>query len=105
MYLERLAETGIVGLFFFLSVLWIGLWTAVRAARAFDRVGEDGLSLIARAVAVGLISTFAADFFLSADLSKLLWLLIGLGPAMLAIGSRLERERSGPAEAGAEAPA
>ena len=94
MYLEALAETGIVGLAFFLAILLIGLATAVRAARAFDRAGEDGLSLIARAVAVGLISTFAADFFLSASLSKLLWLLIGLGPAMLAVATRLEAKAS-----------
>jgi O-antigen ligase len=103
MYLERLAENGIVGLAFFLSVLLIGLGTAVRAAQAFDRANEDGLSLIARAVAVGLISTFAADFFLSAELSKLLWLLIGLGPAMLAIATRLAGGSGAKPETGSRA--
>lgn len=90
MYLEVLAETGIVGLAFFLAFILISLSTAVRAAKSFDRLGEDGLALIARGVAVGLISMLAADFFLSAQLSKLLWVLISLGPAMLAIAMRIE---------------
>lgn len=96
MYLEALAETGIIGLAFFLSILTIALWTAVRAASHFDRAGEEGLALIARGVAVGLISIYAADFFLSAGLSKLLWLLIGLGPAMLAIAMRMETKEEEP---------
>jgi len=91
-YLEILAELGIVGLVLMLTFILIGLLAAIRAAWAFDRIGEDGLSLIARGVAVGLISVLAADFFLSNQVGKLLWLLIALGPAMLAIARRMESE-------------
>ena len=92
MYLEALAETGVIGLGLFLAILVIALWTAARAATRFDRAGENGLALIASGVAVGLVSTYAANFFLSASLSKLLWLLIGLGPAMLAVATRMEAQ-------------
>ena len=70
----------------------ISISTAVRAARAFDRSGEDGLALISRALAVSLCSILAADFFLAAEYSKLLWLLISLGPAFLAVAQESEAE-------------
>ena len=100
LYLEVLAELGIVGLALFLGVAGASLWCSVRAASMFDSGGWDGLSLIARAVAIALISTAAADFFLAAEYSKLLWLLLALGPAMLALAQRLqlaaEQEQAGP---------
>jgi hypothetical protein len=46
------------------------------------------MELIARGVFVGLVGILAADFFLSAQFSKQLWLLLGLGPALLAMSSR-----------------
>ena len=103
MYLEVLATMGLPGLALFLSILALSLWTAIRAAKIFDRIGDDGLALIARGFAVGLISTLASDFFLSNEFSKLLWLLVGLGPAMLAIATRMEGETKVP-EAGDPAP-
>ena len=42
----------------------------------------------ARAVVVALVAVFVADFFVSEQLSKTLWLLLGLGPALLAIAAR-----------------
>lgn len=90
MYLEVLAELGIPGLILFLLLLIISIAAAVRAASTFDRCGEDGLALIARGVAISLCSMMAADFFLAAEYGKLLWLLLSLGPALLAVARRTE---------------
>ena len=100
-YLEILAELGIPGLTLFLLLIGISTATALRAARMFRRLGEEDLELIARAVVVSLCSTFAADFFLAAEFSKLLWLLLSLGPAMVGVATALERrcEESGGAAA------
>lgn len=92
-YLEILAELGIPGLTMFLLIALIAVAAAVRAANVFASCGEDGLELIARAVAISLCSILAADFFLAAEYGKLLWLLIGLGPALLGVARRLESGR------------
>ena len=96
MYLEVLAELGIPGLALFLLILIICTAAAVRAASAFDRCGEDGLALIARGVAISLCSMMAADFFLAAEYGKLLWLLLSLGPALLAVARRIESGAQSP---------
>ena len=44
--------------------------------------------MIARATLVGLTGILAADFFVSGQFSKQLWLLLGLGPALLAMSGR-----------------
>lgn len=89
-YLEILAELGIPGLALFLIIVVSSLAAVLRAARIFERCGEGGLGLIARGVAVAFTSMLVADFFLAAEHSKLLWLLISLGPAFLAVARRLE---------------
>lgn len=98
MYLEVLAELGIVGLTLFLSFILISLSTSIRAAKAFDALGEDGLALIARGISVGLISTLAADVFLSNEVGKLLWLLIALGPATLSVATLMHKRAEDEAE-------
>ncbi len=46
------------------------------------------MEALARAVLLGLIGMLVADFFISQMYSKLLWVLLALGPAMLAIARR-----------------
>jgi hypothetical protein len=46
------------------------------------------MEMIARATLVGLTGILAADFFVSGQFSKQLWLLLGLGPALLAMSGR-----------------
>jgi hypothetical protein len=46
------------------------------------------MEMIARATLVGLMGILAADFFVSGQFSKQLWLLLGLGPALLAMSRR-----------------
>jgi O-antigen ligase len=87
-YLQVLAETGIVGLVPFLLILGFSLRCALRAARKFQRAKDAGMELMSRAVFVGLIGILTADFFASEQFSKQLWLLLGLGPALLEIATR-----------------
>jgi exopolysaccharide production protein ExoQ len=84
-YLQELSELGVIGLIPFLAILVFPLWCALKAAREFDRMGDPGLELMSRAIVVGLIGILAADFFASEQFSKQLWLLLGLGPALLAM--------------------
>jgi O-antigen ligase len=100
-YLHILAEMGVVGLSLFLLILGFALRCMLLAAREFGRRGDAAMDLISRSVFVGLIGILAADFFASEQFSKQLWLLLGIGPALLAIAQRRD-EAEQPAEAGGQ---
>src|SRR5437763_1402054 len=68
----------------------------LRAARIFERLGDRTMELMSRALLVALCGVLAADFFISQEFSKQLWLLLGLGPAVLAIAASARRERLSP---------
>ena len=87
-YLQVLAELGVVGLALFLGIIATCLRCALRAAHRFRDRGEWRYELLARALFVGLMGNLAADFFISNQWSKQLWLLLALGPALLAVASR-----------------
>lgn len=91
-YLHVLSELGIPGLALFLGLLVAGLVAAWRAAGLFARRGDRFLETCARALVLAVIALLVADLFASDQLNKGLWLLLGLGPAMLAI-ARTEPDR------------
>jgi O-antigen ligase len=98
-YLQVLAELGIVGAVLFLSIIGFSLLCILRAARIFERLGDSTMELMSRALLVALCGVLAADFFISEEFSKQLWLLLGLGPALLGIatsasGGRVSRPAS-----------
>jgi O-antigen ligase len=82
-YLDVLAELGVVGLVLFMSVVLFSLGCALRAARAATRSGDGQLEILARAMFVALVGLLAADFFVSRQYSKQLWLLLALCPVLL----------------------
>ncbi len=84
-YLEIWAEMGIVGLALFLALVAGSLICAMRAAGIFRRAGDSQMEILARATAIAVIVILAADFFISDQFAKQLWLLLGLGPGLLAI--------------------
>jgi hypothetical protein len=45
-------------------------------------------------VIVAILALLAADFFVSDEYSKQLWLLLALGPALLALAERTEERRA-----------
>lgn len=87
-YLQLFAETGAIGLALFLGVAGACLVAAKRAADRFDARGDFSLGTLARAVLVATISVLAAAVFLSAATDKRMWLLLALGPALLAAANR-----------------
>jgi O-antigen ligase len=87
-YLHVLAEMGIIGLGLFVSILWLSIRCAVKAVRVFRATGQRSLEILGRALVVSLAGILAADFFVSDQYSKQLWLLLALGPALLAIARR-----------------
>jgi O-antigen ligase len=104
-YLQLFAEGGIVALSLFLAVAVGCLRAAKRAADRFELQGERSLATLARSVLVATISILAAAWFLWAALDMRLWLLLGLGPALLAVASRRANERPGEDRQSALAPA
>jgi O-antigen ligase len=95
-YLGILAELGLIGLGLFLGIIGYSLMCLVRAVREFARRRDREMELLTRALLAGLPGLLIADFFLSEEFSKALWLLLGLGPAMLVIARGGERPQPPP---------
>jgi hypothetical protein len=58
------------------------------------------MEMLARAWLIGMAGMLAADAFLSAELDKQLWLLLAVGPALLALARRpaqVSEQRARPA--------
>ncbi len=89
-YLGIAAELGLVGLALFAILVLFAVGSTIRAARHFSALGDRGGEALARGLAVGLIGILVADTFISQEYNKQLWLLLALGPALLAI-ARSER--------------
>jgi O-antigen ligase len=93
-YLQVLAELGIVGAALFAAIVGFSLLCILKAARCFERLGDETMELMSRALLVALCGVLAADFFISEEFSKQLWLLLGLGPALLGIAKAATGERA-----------
>ncbi|HUT78683.1 MAG TPA: O-antigen ligase family protein [Polyangia bacterium] len=91
-YLELLAETGLIGLLLFVGVAAGSAHTAWRAARQFDASGDATMKTLAQAVVVALVGLLTSSFFLSSGVDKRLWIVFGLSPALLAIAARQQRD-------------
>jgi O-antigen ligase len=75
LYLEALAETGIIGASAFLVVLWLALRGAWRARLRL--AGRD--ALLAEGIFVALVSYLVAGLFLHAAYPRYLWIVVGFG--------------------------
>lgn len=91
-YLQLLAELGIPGLVAFLAIVLVAATSALRAAVRFRDTSQTGLELIARCYVGALAAFMASNFFQSDQFAKQLWLLIALGPALLAVAMRDSNE-------------
>jgi O-antigen ligase len=91
MYLQVLAELGLVGLTVFLAVIGSALALAYRAIRTFTVDGWFELEAISRGLLVGVLGMLAAYSFISAQYEKQLWLLVGVAIALPGVARRGER--------------
>jgi len=87
-YLEVAAELGLIGIGLFGAILAFSLGSSLQAAKRFGLDGDVPGEAMARSVAVGLIAVLVSDIFISQTYNKQLWLMLGLGPAILAISRR-----------------
>lgn len=84
LYLQYLAETGVVGLGLYLLVLLGSIRAAWVASKRFDAAGDRRMGALAQSVTVALISIAAASVFISNGSDVRLWILLALGPILLA---------------------
>ncbi len=87
-YLNVLAELGVVGITLFAAILASCLWSALAAARTFARSGDVTAEILARGVFLALVCYVVADFFSSQLFSKQLWLLLAIGLALREVAVR-----------------
>ncbi len=92
MYLEVFAELGIVGVTLFVSMIAFGLGCSLAALSRFEQLGQHRLQMLTAAIAVSTIGLLVADFFASEQYARELWLLLGLGPALLAMAKRMDTQ-------------
>jgi O-antigen ligase len=87
-YLEVFSELGLVGGGLFLGLIAFSLASAARAAHLFQRLRDRRMEVLSRTLLIAMVGILAADFFISEELSKQFWLLLGLGPAFLGVAQR-----------------
>jgi O-antigen ligase len=112
-YLQLAAELGVPATALFMAIALFCVLCAARAAGNFARRNAVGMELLVRGALVGMIGYLAAIFFITETVSKVLWLLLALGPALLAVSrmvgpepadvqkgarARRDRRRRGPRE-------
>lgn len=88
MYLEVLAELGIPGIGFFIGIIITCLGCMLAALSRFRAIADRRMATLTIAVTAGVMGLLASDIFSSAQYARNLWLLLGLGPALLAIAKR-----------------
>jgi O-antigen ligase len=93
MYLNILAELGVVGLILFAVMIVAAFTAAFRAVGTFARTGDVETEILARGIIIGTIGMLAAFFFLSAQYDKQLPLLLGVLAGLATVaGVRLTEE-------------
>lgn len=87
-FLHVVVEAGLVGGALFFFVLLAALVANVKAARIFRDVGDRRAELLARANFGATIGYLGSALFVSAQYEKPLWILVGVGVALLAVARR-----------------
>lgn len=80
-----LAELGLIGALMFVALIALTLACGARAVRIFARQRDRSMEMLARSWLIAMVGMLTANVFLSAEYSKQLWLLLALGPALLAV--------------------
>jgi O-antigen ligase len=91
LYLQILAELGAVGFLLFAAVVGAALVAGVRGYRAAAAAGDLELELLGRALVIGFLGLMTAYIFLSAEVEKQLWLMVGLLVGLPATAVRARR--------------
>jgi O-antigen ligase len=87
LYLQQLAETGVVGLALLLAVFAAAMVATGSAARRFREIGDRAMEGLASAVLVAQIGILSASVFLSNGYDMPLWLTLALGPMLVSVAA------------------
>jgi len=79
LYLEILAEQGLVGMFFFGLILYSVFKSLTKCRKIFLKIEMQGYADIALAFQIGFIGYLSAAVFIHGAFPRNLWLLIGMG--------------------------
>jgi len=82
LYIEALAEQGMIGFSLLMLIFWISLQSIARAREIFIRMEKDSSIGMATAMGIGLIGYLAAALFIHTSYPRFLWLLIGIALAL-----------------------
>lgn len=93
-YLDILAELGIPGTIVFGAFASFCVWASGAAARAFRGLKDVPMEIMARALLAGQVGMLVAIFFFSAQSVNKVWLVLALGPGLLAL-SRASTDSDG----------
>ena len=93
MYLGNLTELGVVGFSLFMLMVGLTFSSLVNSVRRARNRGDPELARFAAALAVGMIGIGVSGFFLSIELAKPLWIVIGLALALDVMTRRLPGTR------------
>jgi O-antigen ligase len=91
-YLQFFAELGVLGGTLFLGIVLFSITCALRAAHIFRGTQDEQMEILMRGLVVALAGYLTAIVFISANYSKLMWILLALGPATLAVAGRSEMD-------------
>jgi O-antigen ligase len=89
-FLSVMSELGAVGITLFVFLVGFALTSMVRAARIFRRRGDWRMEVTSVALFVAMAGSLTVQMFQSDQQGKVLWLLLGLGPALLALARSAE---------------
>lgn len=94
LYLQQLAETGVVGFVLFAGLLLVCLRASWLAARRFDAAGETRWAGLARSVLVAQVAMLTASLFISNGSDRRLWLLLTFGILLSSVAATLQERRT-----------
>ena len=90
-YLQLLSEAGVIGLLLFLAAVGAAMRAAWLAARRFAALGDEAWAGLARTVIIAQVGALGAQLFISYVQDKRLWIVLALGPVLLAVAAARER--------------
>ena len=82
LYLEVAAETGIVGIITFVTIILVAMSTILRARKRFMRAGEKDMAGLITGFGAGFLAYMVASIFIHAAYPRYFYLLIGIALAL-----------------------
>ncbi len=95
-YLNIIAELGVVGGLLFVAILAFSATCTLVAIKRAREAADESMEILLRGLAVGFGGYLVTLLFLSESTEKLLWIMIALGPAMLAVTTAMRDDARAP---------